>query len=315
MQGERMDSTPSEGGEGAEQAAPPAQASAVAFTPLYAPRRHQDVVRRHAVLVPLMGPGGDDPKILDQVGRLIAQRRARLYALADAGLPEISGGEGQGRRLRFALNCKPSFVVTKEQTACCNLAFCPFCWARWVYEVWVNIEHAFFADAPPGATSPQDLIYRSATQRVHVSFTPDHGGGVADGLAAYALRRTKIRNRRGAEFGLRCPGVVGGFEMLHVNPGDDGRWAVNIRQVLMATPGAPDPAPVPAKDYRYERTQRPGRLAVRDAVALANRYPTFLMRGEPAVAVRYLAARRRRQISAMTGGFRNKAAGPPDNAP
>jgi len=103
--------------------------------------------------------------------------------------------------------------------------------------------------------------------------------------------------------------------MLHVNPGDDGRWAVNIRQVLMATPGAPDPAPVPAKDYRYERTQRPGRLAVRDAVALANRYPTFLMRGEPAVAVRYLAARRRRQISAMTGGFRNKAAGPPDNAP
>lgn len=54
---------------------------------------------------------------------------------------------------------------------------------------------------------------------------------------------------------------------------------------------------------------------MRDAVALANRYPTFLMRGEPAVAVRYLAARRRRQISAMTGGFRNKAAGPPDNAP
>jgi len=177
MQGERMDSTPSEGGEGAEQAAPPAQASAVAFTPLYAPRRHQDVVRRHAVLVPLMGPGGDDPKILDQVGRLIAQRRARLYALADAGLPEISGGEGQGRRLRFALNCKPSFVVTKEQTACCNLAFCPFCWARWVYEVWVNIEHAFFADAPPGATSPQDLIYRSATQRVPCHSPPTTAAG------------------------------------------------------------------------------------------------------------------------------------------
>src|SRR4051812_6247959 len=68
-----------------------------AFTPLGVPRRHQDVVRRHAVLVPLMGPGGDEQKVLDQVGRLIVQRRARLYALADAGLPEVSGDEVRER--------------------------------------------------------------------------------------------------------------------------------------------------------------------------------------------------------------------------
>jgi hypothetical protein len=54
---------------------------------------------------------------------------------------------------------------------------------------------------------------------------------------------------------------------------------------------------------------------VRNAVALATRYPTFLMRGDPAVAVRYLAARRRRQVSAMTGDFRNKAARPPHDLP
>ena len=103
--------------------------------------------------------------------------------------------------------------------------------------------------------------------------------------------------------------------MLHVNPGDDGGWAVNVRQAIMAAPDAPDPATVLAEDYRYERTPGPGRLAVRNAVALATRYPKFLMRGDPGVAVRYLDARRRRQFSAMTGKFRNKAARPPDNPP
>ncbi len=101
--------------------------------------------------------------------------------------------------------------------------------------------------------------------------------------------------------------------MLHVNPGVDGGWAVNVRQMLMATPGAPDPAAVPAEDYRCDRTHGPGRLAVRNAVALATRYPTFLMRGDPALAVRYLDARRKHQVSAMTGKFRNKAARPPES--
>ena len=57
-------------------------------------------------------------------------------------------------------------MITKEQVACCNLVFCPFGWARWVHEVWVNIEHAFFADDQPGSLSPRDLIYRSATKPV-----------------------------------------------------------------------------------------------------------------------------------------------------
>ena len=35
----------------------------------------------------------------------------------------------------MSLISKPAFVVTKELTASCNLAFCPFCWARWVHEV------------------------------------------------------------------------------------------------------------------------------------------------------------------------------------
>lgn len=330
MQGKHADSTADAGGgqtapaaEGVAGAAdltsggphgPPGPPGLFAFTPLSVPRRHQDVVRRHAVLVPLMGPGGDAQKILDQVGRLIVQRRARLFALAGAGLPEVSGGEPQSRRLRYALNCKPSFVITKEQVASCNLAFCPFCWARWVYEVWVQVEHAFFADAPPGGPSPRDLIYRSATKPVPAQ-VPDREGKPRDGLVAYVDERIRSRNRPHAQFGARSPGVTGGFEMLHVNPGGEGGWDVNVRQVLMALPEAPDPAAVPAEDYRYERTQGPGRLAVRNAVALATRYSTFLMRGDPTVAVRYLAARRRRQISAMTGEFRNKAARPPDNVP
>ncbi len=83
----------------------------------------------------------------------------------------------------------------------------------------------------------------------------------------------------------------------------------------MALPEAPDPAAVPAKDYRCDRTTGPGRLAVRNAVATATRYPTFLMRGDPAVAVRYLAARKGRQFSAMTGRFRNGAARSTDEPP
>lgn len=292
----------------------PTRGAPVAFTPLGVPRRHQDVVRRHAVLVPLMGPGGDDAKILDQVTRLIVQRRARLFALAEAGLAEIAGGEARVRRLRYALNCKPSFVVTKERAASCNLAFCPFCWARWAREVWLRVDHAFFADATPGGPSHRHLIYRSATRPVPAQVLGG-GGEPLDGLADYVAGRGKIRNRRDAPFGARAPGVLGGFEMLHVNPGGDDGWDVSVRQVLMATPEAPDPAPVPAGDYRLDRTTGPGRVAVRDAVAAATRYPTFLMRGDPAVAVRYLDARRRRQVSATTGRFRNGAARPTGEPP
>ncbi len=330
MQGEHAGSTADAGGGQTAPAAggvagaadltpggphgPPGPPGQFAFTPLGVPRRHQDVVRRHAVLVPLMGPGGDEQKVLDQVGRLVAQRRARLFALARAGLPEISGDEVRERRLRYALSCKPSFVITKEQTASCNLAFCPFCWARWVHEAWVQVEHAFFPGVPPGGTSPRDLVYRSATKPVPAQFLSQDGKPF-DGLATYIVERGKLRNRREAQLSLKNAGVIGGFEMLHVNPGGDGGWSVNVRQVLMATPGARDPEPVKAEDYRYERTQGPGRLAVRNAVALATRYPTFLMRGDPAVAVRYLAARRRRQISAMTGEFRNGAARSPEEPP
>jgi hypothetical protein len=103
------------------------------------------------------------------------------------------------------LNCKPSFVVTKQRTACCNLAFCPFRSARWVYEVWVNIEHDFFAEVPSRGRSPRDLIYRSATKPVPAQ-VPGQDGNTCDGLAVYLGQRIRLRNRTDAQLGARGRG-------------------------------------------------------------------------------------------------------------
>jgi len=102
--------------------------------------------------------------------------------------------------------------------------------------------------------------------------------------------------------------VLGGYETLHVGV-KDGKWRFSARRILMVAAAVDQPDVPETGNIRYRFHEHPTRRAVMWAVARACRYPTFLLRGDAGLVVRYLAARKGRKLSAMTGRFRNGKAG------
>ena len=99
-----------------------------------------------------------------------------------------------------------------------------------------------------------------------------------------------------------------GFETIHVGVESDRRWKLDVRQLAMVAADFPTPQVSANGLATCRRLVRPGRKDVLKAVATCCRYPTFLMRAEPACVLSYLAARKGRKVSAMFGRFRNGAA-------
>ncbi len=106
----------------------------------WVPNTYQARIQRAAVLYPLMGMARTAGEISVKARSLVRVWRARAAVLADAGwLPRADR-----RGLVYARNCTPAFVYAVPKSRPCNSrTICPFCYARWVREIWMKIDGVF----------------------------------------------------------------------------------------------------------------------------------------------------------------------------
>lgn len=128
------------------------------------PNTYQARVQRAAVLYPAMGIAHTPRAINQKTRSLIRVWRARVALLVDAGWLPRSDRRG----IVYARNCSPAFVYTAPASRPCSLrAICPFCYARWVRDVWLKVDGLF--------------PYRRRAAGTHAYLTPQQ---TADTLAA-----------------------------------------------------------------------------------------------------------------------------------
>lgn len=282
----------------------------VAFTPGDVPRRYPDVVQRLAVLGPLFGTQAARPEPVPRMTlKLVGHWRRRVMELAEAGLPGLAGDDPKAWQAReYALDCLPTFTIAPQRTRCCRRReVYPFCWAREVRQTWLKIDRAFFTPTGGKGPSAYDLVEEGSDMRLSPLTDRDRYGRVLpDGQRIEVLPEifaswAASRRRHVAEVG----GLLASFQTIHIGF-EGGKWLFGRRSILMIDHRAAHREPPARAALRYfRRSELPDRRAVMIAVARACRYPTFLLRGDPGLVVRYLAGRKGRQLSAMTGRFRN----------
>ena len=151
------------------------------------PGRYADRVQQESTLFPVMGWPKKPlrvPKLTIEARKtqIIAKAyslqklwRERVETLGDAGW-DVTGNTPKGLRDRSgAQRCRPTFFIPsgatgfrannapgKESFRCCNrVPICPFCYARWVREMWLRVDYTLFRDpAGPG----RDITERVLSQ-------------------------------------------------------------------------------------------------------------------------------------------------------
>jgi hypothetical protein len=111
-----------------------------AYTYSWIPHGYGARLQRQAVLYPLVGRAGKPEQIVTRTIQLVNIWRARLYSLSKIGwYPGANSKDTQ-----YTRNCPPGFVYTTPHTRQCKFrSFCPFCYARWVYEIWRRLDETF----------------------------------------------------------------------------------------------------------------------------------------------------------------------------
>jgi hypothetical protein len=106
----------------------------------WVPNTYQARIQRAAVLYPTMGIAHTARGISKKTGNLVRVWRARIAVLADAGWSPRKDNRG----IVYARNCAPAFVYAVPTSRPCSLrGICPFCYARWVREIWMRVDGAF----------------------------------------------------------------------------------------------------------------------------------------------------------------------------
>jgi len=314
----------------------------VHFTLGAIPNRYPDLVQRSAVLYPLYPNRARNAHSVDSIremtSSLIDRWRARIGALTDAGWMQ-DGAYDQAHTILYARNCRPTFALNRPSTRPCRRrSVCPFCYARWVRDVWVTIDKAFPAPDPSSSgrrmartrsldmtvtelrnepsieeaeagdpeyettyTFPFHLI-----EREH-SFVRDVVSGdysIADNLAC--ILRDSSRGR--ASFVSQIDPAAA-FLYTTVEPHDDGRkWKFTNRQLFKVPADYEFPDEISqSTNGRVQRFDRPSRRVILRAVARACSYPTEMMIGDAERVAQLLHLRQacRIRTSAMYRGFRD----------
>jgi hypothetical protein len=114
------------------------------FAPKFIPQTYADRIQRCAVLHPIFGVLLQPKDIEIATFKLLKIWRRTLTSLAGAGWTPREGAIPGTEDMQYARNCRPSFVHCKPQTMLCRLDYiCPFCYGRWVREVWEMVDLAF----------------------------------------------------------------------------------------------------------------------------------------------------------------------------
>jgi hypothetical protein len=122
-----------------------------AFELLFVPRRVADRVQREAVMSRLYRrlDATDVDAIWHYTLRLQRLWRSRLEMLARCNWTprrRLDDPTSDAARLviQYARNCQPTFCACSQVSQACRLEYlCPFCYGRWVREIWLAAANAF----------------------------------------------------------------------------------------------------------------------------------------------------------------------------
>jgi len=272
------------------------------------PRRLVDEVQLQAVLYPLTGrlgarnmPLADEEQIIrESTALLVDLWRSRLSSLTELGwVPD----PGSPNSATYCRNCLPTFATATPRTrTCCRRYICPFCWARWVRSVWLNIEKAFPKPAKNGdsAIFPFHLVEHYHTLTVPPLPDDAVNWNPVTWIGAYVKELVSYRGEA-----IRRIQAPGAFSLTTVEPVRRG-WRIRHRRLYKV-----------AADYEIEedtlrgyvtRHERPSKTVIAKTVGRVCRYPRCLLRGDPERVFEWLTARQHfpTRLAAAFGAFRKK---------
>lgn len=289
------------------------------------PNRYQDVIQRMAVLYPLRGVCANMDAVREKTSELLDQWRARIGSLtAEGWMPRVTDAVYRSHSIMYARNCKPTFAISGHRTRACTLAvICPFCYARWVRELWMLIDANFPAPDPtpvqPGDELEQqnqrvimlddsvvDQVRRPTNtyryrmiERHHRFYRPVLPEDNPDGITVEQNLRDLLDNIEASRAGLiKEVDPVGAFLYTTIEPHQQGQqWKIHHRQIFKVLPGHELPERISAgTNGSIAYSDRPTRRDVLQAVANVCRYPRGLLTGEVERVVQLLNVRRNIQF-------------------
>lgn len=305
------------------------------FVAEWVPHTFAARIQRAAVLYRLESMAHSPAEIVEKTLSLVTKWRARLSRLQDGGwLPRNDAGGSV-----FARNCPPSFAFMRPHLRPCRMShFCPFCYARWVAEVWARVDAAFpnpRDEAPPdhsriadGGEIPGEIVVshgrRAALSTEELAGLqgrefPFHlverryvrqlacGDAPAEDFIRQAMQHV-IRQRRPQ---IEKYGPIGAFQFVTFEPDQWDSWRVHYRTLAMIRADQP----TPGWRGRVARIEQPTRKEIFKAVARVCTYPGGLLYGNPDQTIAFLRGRRMERgpshravglrLSAMFGAFRH----------
>lgn len=239
-------------------------------------------------------------------------------------------------------NCCPTFAHCEPKTRTCRLRHvCPFCYARWVREVYKRIDAVIPQPEQPVIRNPEPRVRQMRLGDAHpgggeLAVRPAHRYHLVE--RRYSFHRpflpdkTVPESRHIAEDGqphdeltwladqlrrwvciradtLRRVDSVGAFSHYTVEPMDHG-WRFRVRQLFLVEPSFDiDQLSITqpfAQRPKLVRHTHPTRRKIYHAVARTCSYPTRLLTGDADLVKAILEARRGRRLTATTGLFRKR---------
>ena len=303
------------------------------FTFKFSPNTYKDLIQRMAVLYPLTKQAKALTEVPGLTKQVVGMWRARVGALTGVGWEPSRGGETK-HAILYARNCCPTFTYTEPRARPCkHSTICPFCYARWVREVWLRLDNAFPAPDPvaqaPGELEvnrelrvimldddPVDTEYHSTTFNYHLIerhvtvYLDVLPSPCPEELTLAANLAELLRNISGArKAAVDLVDPTGAFVYTTIEPNDDGRkWKIHLRQLLRVHADQEIPDEYTSTASKFTRHERPTRKIILGAVARACRYPVGLIRGDAERTALLLDARRQahHRASAFYGAFRRR---------
>lgn len=272
------------------------------------PGRYVDLVQRYAVLYSLKRPPTHADHVYAMTEGMVRMWRARVGALSNAGwVPNPSSDHG----ILYARNCRPTFAITSPPTRPCHLRqLCPFCYARWVRDMWLDIDAQF----PMGKRHDPEEEAPENLRSILIDDEPQHSNDFrfhlverhhyvySDALIGGETHPDDVTHRLSdllqLVMGARKKAIqlvqpIGALSFTTVEPGrKTDRWKFHHRQLFKIPANQELPegwadrthGPI----YRHER---PTRKVVLQSVARALRYPADIIRGDVDRTVQILQAK------------------------
>jgi hypothetical protein len=220
---------------------------------------------------------------------LIERWRARTVELFGAGWDRIQGGSFQLSR-----DCPPSFAYVSPQglQPCRLYKICPFCWARSVREVFIQMNEAAYC--LQNGVRRFDLL-EGQHEIASLPFAGPHA----------ATPETVVAEAQRSRPGLAGRDVLGGHVSTIIQPprnpaGENPQWQVVHRVLILVPPGS-----LKTTDFRQtlQRFPNPSTRKIALAVARTCSYPTGLMHSNIAPTVALLKAMTDARMSNHHGYF------------